>query len=115
MTPSIPANTAMPIACRISKPAPVENTSGTTPMMNATDVISTGRSRTRHASRIACDVALAFVLALPGELDDQDRVLAGEPREHEEADLREDVVVAAGQPDAGDRARAASSARSGSR
>ncbi len=42
-------------------------------------------------------------LALPGELDDEDRVLAREPRQHQEADLGENVVVAAGQPDAADR------------
>ena len=53
VTPSIPAKTAMPIARRISNPAPDANTSGSTPMMNAAEVISTGRSRTRHASRIA--------------------------------------------------------------
>ena len=32
----------------------MDSTSGMTPMMNATDVIRTGRSRTRQASRIAC-------------------------------------------------------------
>ena len=104
VTPSMPANTAMPIAWRISAPAPVENTSGTTPMMNATDVISTGRSRTRQASRIArrarsspsssrclanSTIRIAFLQASAGQ--------------HQEADLREDVVVAAGEPHAGDR------------
>ena len=103
MTPSMPANTAMPMACRISEPAPDEKTSGTTPMMNATDVISTGRSRTRHASRIAVRRSSPSLLALPRELDDQDRVLARQAGQHQEADLREHVVVAAGEPDAGDR------------
>ena len=49
----MPAKTAMPIACRTSAPGPLASTSGTTPMMNATDVISTGRRRIRQASRIA--------------------------------------------------------------
>ena len=52
---------------------------------------------------MASHARLALLLALPGELDDQNRVLAREPGEHEEADLREHVVVAAGEPDAGDR------------
>jgi len=46
------------------------------------------------------DDALAGVLDLPGELDDEDRVFAGEPDQNDEADLREDVVVHAPQPDA---------------
>ena len=37
VTPSIPANTAVPSARRISAPAPSASTSGTTPIMNATD------------------------------------------------------------------------------
>ena len=73
-------------------------------MMKAIDVISTGRSRTRQASRIACTRFSPSCSRCLRELDDQDRVLAGQPRQHEEADLREDVVVAAGQPHAGDRA-----------
>ena len=34
-----------------------------------------------------------LVLKLLGELDDQNRVLGGEADEHDEPDLREDVVV----------------------
>ncbi len=74
-----------------------------TPMMNAIDVISTGRSRTRHASRIAVTRSAPSSSRCLRELDDQDGVLARQAGQHEEADLREDVVVAAGQPDAGDR------------
>ena len=54
VTPSMPANTAMPMAWRTSAPAPDENTSGSTPMMKAIDVIRIGRSRMWQASRIAC-------------------------------------------------------------
>ena len=49
----MPQNTAMPIAWRISAPAPLENTSGTTPAMKAIDVIRIGRRRRRLASRAA--------------------------------------------------------------
>ena len=46
----------MPIAWRISAPAPVDNTSGTTPMMKANDVIRIGRSLNRAASIAASTV-----------------------------------------------------------
>ena len=44
------------------------------------------------------------ILDLFGELDDQDGVLAGEPDEHDKADLGEDVVFHRAQPDTADRA-----------
>ena len=44
----------------------------------------------------------AFVLFVLGEFDDQNCVLAREADQHDQADLREDVVVAAFEPDAGD-------------
>src|SRR5690606_5086526 len=56
VTPIIPENTATPIACRISAPEPLEKTSGTTPAVNAIDVIRIGRTRRRHASMIASHV-----------------------------------------------------------
>ena len=52
----MPENTATPMACRISAPAPLENTRGTTPMMNANDVMRMGRSRMRQASSAASTV-----------------------------------------------------------
>jgi hypothetical protein len=42
----------------------------------------------------------ARALARARELDDQDRVLRGEPDEHDQADLREQVVVLAADRDA---------------
>src|SRR5438552_2359491 len=45
VTPSMPLNTAVPSALRISAPAPVPTRSGTTPRMNAKRVIRTGPSR----------------------------------------------------------------------
>ena len=54
VTPIMPENTATPMAWRISDPAPLEITSGTTPMMKASEVIRIGRSRKRLASIAAC-------------------------------------------------------------
>jgi hypothetical protein len=53
------------------------------------------------------DGFLAADLQLAGEFHDQDGVLAGQPDQHEQADLGEDVVVAARQPDTGDGAEQA--------
>ena len=52
----MPANTATPIALRISAPAPLDTTSGTTPAMNAIEVIKIGRKRKRQASSTASHV-----------------------------------------------------------
>ena len=93
VTPSMPKNTAVPSDCRISAPAPVAITSGTTPRMKAKDVIRIGRSRVRAAWTAASHGACALLLRLLGEFDDQDRVLRGQPDQHDEADLRQDVDV----------------------
>ena len=93
VTPSMPLNTAVPSVCRISAPAPCAIISGTTPRMKANEVITIGRSRSRQASSVACAARLARLALLLGEFDDQDRVLAGQADQHDEADLREDVDV----------------------
>src|SRR6476646_9035385 len=92
VTPSMPLKTAVPSVRRISAPAPVVTRSGTTPRMNAKDVIRIGLSLSRHA---------ALLVAKLGEFDDQDGVLAGQADEHHEADLCEnvDVVVRDGHAD----------------
>ena len=100
VTPSIPLKTVVPSVRRISAPAPWPRISGTTPRMNASDVITIGRSRSRQASSAACRRGLARVAVVLGELDDQDRVLARQADQHDEADLREDVDVLAGDLDA---------------
>src|SRR5580658_3843027 len=46
----IPENTVMPIDLRALAPAPLANTSGTTPRMKANDVIRIGRKRARADS-----------------------------------------------------------------
>ena len=53
VTPSMPLKTAMPSVLRISAPAPLARTRGTTPRMKAKDVMRIGRSRKRQASTVA--------------------------------------------------------------
>ena len=50
---SMPPNTPVPIERRAAAPAPVANTSGTTPSTNASEVITIGRKRRRAASTAA--------------------------------------------------------------
>jgi len=70
--------------------------------MKASDVIRIGRSRNRAAST-AADQRRALILQLLGELDDQDRVLGGQPDQHHETHLGEDIVVLPAQHDPDDR------------
>src|SRR5712671_2894000 len=46
---------------------------------------------------------MVAILDLFSEFDDQDRVLTSEPNEHNEPDLREDVVLHRAEPDTVDR------------
>ena len=50
---SMPPMTPVPIECRLAAPAPVESASGSTPKMNASDVMTIGRKRSRAASTAA--------------------------------------------------------------
>ena len=65
---------------------------GTTPRMNANAVIRIGRNRSFAPTRASIHQALALSRARLRELDDQDRVLRGEPDQHDQTDLRKDVV-----------------------
>ena len=47
---------------------------------------------------------MVAILDLLRELNDQDGVLAGKPNEHNETDLREDIILHRAQPDTVDRA-----------
>lgn len=49
----MPTNTAVPMAWRISAPAPVASANGKTPAMNEIEVIRIGRNRSRQASSAA--------------------------------------------------------------
>ena len=91
VTPSMPLKTAVPSERRISAPAPVAITSGTTPRMKAKrghEDRPQPQPRGLHRGLVA---GPALLVQVPGELDDQDRVLAGQPHQHHQADLHEDV------------------------
>jgi len=53
--------TPMPVECRAPAPAPVEIASGSTPRMNAIEVIRIGRKRSRDASIAAAAIAYVSV------------------------------------------------------
>ena len=89
---SMPPATAVPTELRAPAPAPVAYASGSTPRMNANDVMRIGRSRMRAASTAASTIDRPCAAKLFGELDDQNRVLRGQPDQHDEADLAEHVV-----------------------
>ena len=95
VTPSMPLKTAMPSERRISAPAPEATISGITPKMKASEVMRIGRSRKREASWVAAVRALALAVQLLGVFDDEDGILAGQRDEHDQADLHENVDVAA--------------------
>ena len=100
VTPNMPAKTAVPSERRISAPAPAAKYGGTMWM----------KHERRHDDRPqphpgglhgGVEPGRAFLLAVAGELDDQDGVLAGQADQHHEADLHEDVDVHAADRDAG--------------
>ena len=109
----MPKNTAVPSDWRISAPAPVAMASGT----HAEDEGEGGHQDRPQPRARRLDGGLeavgALLLGLAGELDDQDGVLGGQADQHDEADLRQDVVVHAAQQQAADRRPAGTSARSG--
>src|SRR5271169_4536218 len=54
----MPLNTAIPIERRALAPAPVANTSGTTPRIKANEVMRIGRKRSRAASTAASTISM---------------------------------------------------------
>src|ERR1700746_2489 len=101
---------AVPTLRRISAPAPEAKYGGSMWIKHIV-VITIGRSRTRAASTAASNTLApsslrsrgehAVQLAVAGELDDQDGVLARQAHEHHKADLCEEVNVQATEGDAG--------------
>ena len=73
-----------------------------------------GRSRSLQASSVAWYAGHALLALGLGELDDQDRVLARQADQHDEADLREDVDVHLAPSARRRPSRAGTSARPGS-
>ena len=109
----MPENTAVPSVWRSSAPAPIAQTSGITPRMKA---------KRRHQDRPQAqarrldrgvEAVAAAVLELLGEFDDQNGVLGRKADQHDEADLREDVVVLPAQHARRRSTRSGTSARSG--
>ena len=105
VTPNMPAKTAVPSDQRISAPAPVATTIGSTPRMNAKEVMRIGRNRSRQASVVASSQRLSLLAQLPGELDDENGILASQSDQHHEPDLHENVHGDMPQQDAGQRAQ----------
>ena len=94
----MPPATAVPTEWRASRPAPLANTSGMTPRMNASDVIRIGRSRMRAASTAASAIVSPRCAQLLGELDDQNAVLRRQADQHHQPDLAVHIVDQAAAP-----------------
>ena len=94
---SMPPATDVPTELRAPAPAPVAMASGKTPRMNAKEVIRIGPQPDPAGFHRRLDDRQAPLAQLLRELDDQDRVLGGEPDQHDEPDLAEHVVGEAAQ------------------
>ena len=103
VTPIMPLNTAVPSDCRISAPAPDRQDQRHDAEDERERRHQDGPQPELRGMRHGVVPVLARVFPLLRELHDQDRVLAREPDQHDEADLRQDVVVEAAQPDARER------------
>src|SRR5262249_41998388 len=93
VTPSIPKKTAVPRAWSISAPAPFAITSGNTPRMKAKEVIRIGRKPQpgRLGRRLQSPATGLHLLSR--KLNNQNRILTGKADQHDESDLRENIVV----------------------
>ena len=76
-------------------PGPVATTRGMSPATNANDVIKIGRKRTRAPFDCRLGDRESVGVLLRRELDDEHRILAEQADEHDQTDLRIDVI---GQP-----------------
>ena len=90
----MPKKTAVPSAWRISAPAPLASDQ----RQHAEDEREAGHQDRPQAQSRGLDRGVErghslVLLLLLGELDDQHRVLRRQAGQHDEADLREDVVV----------------------
>ena len=81
-----------------SLPSPSFSAIGSRPMIVASDVISTGRSRTRQAVATASTGSHPFAPQVMRELDNQNAVRHRDPGEHHHAHQRHHVQRRAGQP-----------------
>ena len=90
---SMPLNTAVPSEWRAAEPAPLATISGTTPRMNANEVIRIGRKRRRAPASAASAIGrFSFSALHAGEFHDENGVLRRQSQQHDQADLHVDVV-----------------------
>ena len=87
----MPPNTGVPTSRLASCEAPGAITSGSSPRMNANEVIMTGRKRRRAPSVAASSKRNASFPLLLGKFHDQDAVLRGQADQHDHADLRVEI------------------------
>ena len=100
----IPPITVEPRTRRATAPEPVANQSG-----KQSKDESKGRHQDRSQTQTRAfergvEQRLALFVFVLGELDDQDRVFRGQTDEHDQPDLRVDVVLHSAQPECEERA-----------
>ena len=100
----IPPMTVEPRMRRATAPEPLANHNGIIPKINAKEVIRIGRRRKRAPSRVASSSGLPFSYSSLGEFNNQDGVLCGQSDEHDQSDLRVDIVFHPAQPKREERA-----------
>ena len=88
----IPPITVEPRIRRATAPEPVANHNGKSPKMKAKEVIRIGRKRKRAPSSAASSKRFAFFVFGLGEFDNQNGIFRGEADEHDQTDLRVDVI-----------------------
>ena len=103
VTPTIPENTATPIARRISAPAPFDNTSGTH-THDEGQRRHENRTQAQSAGLECCAHAVASLMfEFARKFHNQNCIFTRESYQHDESNLREDIVVPFGQPHATNR------------
>ena len=93
----MPPNTVVPTEWRPSWPAPWASINGTTPRMNANEVIRIGRNRILRGFDRSLDQRKPAFPQLFGEFHDQNRVLARQSDQHHQTDLAVDIVLQTAQ------------------
>ena len=88
----MPLNTVMPMDWRAAAPAPLATTRGTTPRMNANEVMRIGRKRRREPSSAASIIPSPSRRSFLRDLDDENSVLGRERNQKHETNLNIDIV-----------------------
>ena len=87
----MPPKTGVPTFRRASREGPSATTKGSSPRMNAKDVIITGRNRSLAPSVAASSNGMPSAAAFLGEFHDENAVLRRQPDQHHHADLRIEI------------------------